>query len=67
MTEIQVEPVTGITAVTSSDVRVMFGGSDELATKLALYDAIVKRITRPQDVAYVDVRSTSAPTVQYRR
>lgn len=67
MTEIEVEPITGITAVTLANVRVMFGGSDDLATKLALYDAIVKRITRPQDIAYVDVRSTSAPTVQYRR
>lgn len=67
MTEIEVEPITGITAVTLANVRVMFGGSDDLATKLALYDAIVKRITRPQDVVYVDVRSTSAPTVQYRR
>jgi cell division protein FtsQ len=67
MTEIEVEPITGITAVTLSNVRVMFGDSDDLATKLALYDAIVKRITRPQDVVYVDVRSTSAPTVQYRR
>lgn len=67
MTEIDVEPITGITAITLSNMRVMFGGSDDLATKLALYDAIVKRITRPQDVVYVDVRSTTAPTVQYRR
>jgi cell division septal protein FtsQ len=67
MTEIEVEPITGISAITLSNMRVMFGGIDDLATKLALCDAIVKRITRPQDVAYVDVRSTSAPTVQYRR
>jgi cell division septal protein FtsQ len=67
MTEIDVEPITGISAITLSKVRVMFGAGDELATKLTLFEAIVKRIARPQDVAYVDVRSTSAPTVQYRR
>jgi len=67
MTEIQVGPITGISAITLSNMRVMFGGVDDLATKLALFDAIAKRIARPQDVAYVDVRSTSAPTVQYRR
>jgi cell division septal protein FtsQ len=67
MTEIEVDPITGISAITLSNVRVMFGGVDDLTTKLALFDAIAKRITRPQDIAYVDVRSTSAPTVQYRR
>jgi cell division protein FtsQ len=67
MTEIEVDPITGISAITLSNVRVMFGGVDDLATKLAVFDAIAKRITRPQDIAYVDVRSTSAPTVQYRR
>jgi cell division septal protein FtsQ len=67
MTEIEVEPITGISAVTLSNVRVLFGGIDDIAAKLALFDAIAKRISRPQDVAYVDVRSTSAPTVQYKR
>ena len=67
MTEIEVEPITGISAVTLSNVRVMFGTIDDLAAKLALFDAIAKRIGRPQDVAYIDVRSTSAPTVQYKR
>ena len=67
MTEIEIDPITGISAVTLSNVRVMFGDVDDLATKLAVFDAIAKRIARPQDVAYVDVRSTSAPTVQYRK
>jgi len=67
MTEIEVEPITGISAITLSNMRVMFGGIDDIADKLALFDAIAKRISRPEDVAYVDVRSTSAPTVQYKR
>jgi cell division septal protein FtsQ len=67
MTEIEVEPITGVSAITLSNVRVMFGRIDDLAAKLTLFDAIAKRISRPQDIAYVDVRSTSAPTVQYKR
>ena len=67
ITEIRSEPIMGISAVTISGVRVVFGDIDGLERKVALFNAIAQRIARPQDVAYVDVRSTSAPTVQYRR
>jgi cell division septal protein FtsQ len=67
VTEIQTEPVMGISAFTDANVRVVFGDLEDLARKVALYDAIRKRITQPDAVEYVDVRSIAAPTVQYRR
>lgn len=67
VTEIHSEPVMGFSARTQTDVRVVFGDLDDLAEKVALFDAIAKHIVRPADVEFVDVRSTAAPTVQYRR
>jgi cell division protein FtsQ len=67
MTEIRSEPVMGFSAVTSDGLRVIFGDLDGLAAKVALFDEINKHIAQPQTVEYVDVRSTAAPTVQYRR
>ncbi len=67
VTEIQTEPVMGISAFTDANLRVVFGDLDDLARKVALYDAIRKRIAQPDAVEYVDVRSIAAPTVQYRR
>jgi cell division protein FtsQ len=67
VTEIQTEPVMGISAFTDANLRVVFGDLDDLARKVALYDAIRKRITQPDAIEYVDVRSPAAPTVQYRR
>ena len=67
MTEIRSERVMGFSAITSAGLRVVFGDLDGLAGKVALFDAISKHIAQPQTVEYVDVRSTAAPTVQYRR
>ncbi len=64
--EVQIDSARGITAVTASNLHVVFGDLDELERKVALFTAIEKRLARPDDVAYVDVRSTNAPTVQYR-
>ena len=67
MTEMRVAPITGISVVTTARLHVMFGAPDDLERKVALYDAIAKRIAHPDAVAYIDLRSPSAPTVQYRR
>jgi len=67
MTEVDSEPVLGFSAVTADGLRVVFGDLDGLAAKVALFDAISKHIAQPETVEYVDVRSTAAPTVQYRR
>ncbi|MBV8366599.1 MAG: FtsQ-type POTRA domain-containing protein [Candidatus Eremiobacteraeota bacterium] len=66
MTEVRDEPVTGFSAFTHSGVWVVFGDLQDLARKVELYDAIVKRVVQPSAVDYIDVRSTAAPTVQYR-
>ena len=66
VTEIRSDPVMGFRAATDAGFDVAFGDLDDLAQKVALYDAISKRIAHPAAVEYIDVRSTSAPTVQYR-
>jgi cell division protein FtsQ len=66
MTEIRDEPVMGLRAFTQGGLWVVFGDLDDLSHKVALYEAISKRISQPSAVEYIDVRSTAAPTVQYR-
>jgi cell division protein FtsQ len=66
ITEVQSEPATGISVTTSARLRVLFGDMTDLERKVALFNAITQRIAHPDEVAYVDVRSPSAPTVQYR-
>lgn len=66
MTEIDIDPVMGFRVVADGGPAVVFGDLDDLARKVALYDAIRKRIARPESVEYIDLRSISAPTVQYR-
>ena len=66
ISEIQSNPASGISVITDSRLRAIFGDSDELERKATLFLAIARRISHPNDVSYVDVRSTNAPTVQYR-
>lgn len=66
ISEVSSEPSSGISVVTDSGLRAIFGDSDELERKATLFLAIARRISHPDDVSYVDVRSTSAPTVLYR-
>ena len=67
ISEISSEPASGISVTTESRLRVILGDDDELERKVAIFLAIAQHIARPDQVSYVDVRSTSAPTVQYRR
>lgn len=64
--EVDVAPSTGVSAVTDTEFRVLFGKPDQLDRKVALFEAIAARLNRPKDVAYIDVRTIRAPTVQYR-
>lgn len=66
ITEIESRPATGIGFTTASHLRVLFGSTADFERKVELLGAIVKRIAHPEEVAYVDLRSAAAPTVQYR-
>ena len=59
-------PATGITITETAGLRVIIGTADDLAKKVELLRAIAPRISSPQDVVYVDLRSVRAPTVLYR-
>jgi cell division protein FtsQ len=63
---IQLDDVTGIAAQSASGIHVLFGAPDDLTRKIALFLSIEKKIARPQDVRYVDVRSLRAPTVLFK-
>lgn len=62
----RMDPVTGISAQTGDGLHVLFGAPDDLPRKVALFKSIAKKIDRPRDVRYVDVRSLRAPTVLFR-
>jgi cell division septal protein FtsQ len=62
----QLDDVTGIAAQSASGIHVLFGAPDDLTRKIALFLSIEKKIERPQDVRYVDVRSLRAPTVLFK-
>jgi cell division septal protein FtsQ len=66
ISEVESRPATGIGFTTASRLRVLFGTTDDMERKVALLAAISKRIVRPDEVAYVDLRSAAAPTVEYR-
>jgi cell division septal protein FtsQ len=63
---VQMDDVTGIAAQSASGIHVLFGTPDDLPRKIALFLSIEKKIDRPQDVRYVDVRSLRAPTVLFK-
>jgi len=63
---VQLDDVTGIAAQSASGIHVLFGAPDDLARKIALFLSIEKKINRPRDVRYVDVRSLRAPTVLFK-
>jgi cell division protein FtsQ len=65
-TRVELAPATGITVVTTGGLQAILGSVDDLAKKVTLFKAIAQQISHPNDVAYVDVRSVRAPTVQYR-
>jgi len=67
ISEISSEPASGISVTTASRLRVILGDNDELERKVTIFLAIAQHIARPDQVSYVDVRSTSAPTVLYRQ
>jgi cell division protein FtsQ len=66
ISEVDLAPATGIAVSTAGRMRVLFGTNDDLAKKVSLYQAIALKIVAPEDVVYVDLRSTRAPTVLYR-
>ncbi len=61
-----IAPSTGISVTANRNLRVLFGDDEELAKKAQLFEAIVAKISTPERIAYVDVRSVRAPTVLYR-
>ncbi len=63
---VAIAPSTGISATANRNLRVLFGDDEELAKKAQLFEAIVAKISTPERIAYVDVRSVRAPTVLYR-
>ena len=63
---VELDDVTGIAAQSASGIHVLFGAPDDLARKIALFLSIEKKISRPRDVRYVDVRSLRAPTVLFK-
>ena len=63
---VSVAPATGIGATADRNLRVLFGDDDDLARKVSLFLAIAAKISTPERIAYVDVRSIRAPTVLYR-
>lgn len=63
---VAIAPSTGISVTANRNLRVLFGDDEELAKKAQLFEAIVAKISTPERIAYVDVRSVRAPTVLYR-
>jgi cell division septal protein FtsQ len=66
VSSISIAPSTGISATADRNVHVLFGDDADMARKVQLFEAIVAKLSTPQLVAYVDVRSVHAPTVLYR-
>jgi cell division septal protein FtsQ len=66
VSSISIAPSTGISATANRNVHVLFGDDADMARKVQLFEAIVAKLSTPQLVAYVDVRSVHAPTVLYR-
>jgi cell division protein FtsQ len=66
ISSISIAPSTGISATADRNVHVLFGDDADMARKVQLFEAIVAKLSTPQLVAYVDVRSVHAPTVLYR-
>ncbi len=62
----EMNDVTGIAAQTVGGLNGLFGPPDDLQQKIALFRSIAKKIDRPEDVRYIDVRSLRAPTVLFR-
>lgn len=66
VSEVDLKAATGITVTSDDGLRAILGDADDLARKVTLFKAIVPKITAPQNVVYVDLRSVRAPTVLYR-
>jgi cell division septal protein FtsQ len=66
VSEVAIAPSTGISATADRNLHVLFGEDEDLAKKAALFQAIVAKISTPERIAYIDVRSVRAPTVLYR-
>lgn len=66
ISEVDLKPATGVTVTCDGGLRVILGSDDDLAKKVSLFKAIAPKISAPQDVVYVDLRSVRAPTVLYR-
>jgi cell division septal protein FtsQ len=66
VSQVAIAPATGISALADRHLRVLFGEDEDLAKKAAVFQAIVAKISAPDQVAYIDVRSVKAPTVLYR-
>jgi cell division protein FtsQ len=66
ISEVDLKPSTGVTVTCDGGLRVILGGDDDLAKKVSLLKAIAPKISAPEDVVYVDLRSVRAPTVLYR-
>jgi len=65
-TLVQVAPATGISVKIDGRQSVLLGTVDDLEKKVALTQVIAAKITHPDRVLYIDVRSVRAPTVMYR-
>jgi len=66
ISEVDLKPATGVTVTCDDGLHVILGSDDDLAKKVGLFKAIAPKISAPQDVVYVDLRSVRAPTVLYR-
>jgi len=66
ISEVDLKPATGVTVTCAGGLRVILGTDDDLAKKVGLLKAIAPKISAPDDVVYVDLRSVRAPTVLYR-
>src|SRR5579872_1280113 len=66
VSQVAIAPATGISALADRNLRVLFGEDADLAKKAAVFQAIVAKISEPDRVAYIDVRSVRTPTVLYR-
>ena len=66
ISEVDLKPATGVTVACDDGLHVILGSDDDLAKKVSLFKAIEPKITAPERVVYVDLRSVRAPTVLYR-
>lgn len=66
VSEVAIALSTGISATADRNLRVLFGEDEDLAKKAQLFQAIVAKISTPERIAYIDVRSIRTPTVLYR-